>query len=44
MSLTAMTSGLVNITCADRIEIEAVGEEKEVLWCLRHKGMTRKLS
>lgn len=39
MSLTAMTSGLVNVTCAGRIKIEDVGEEKEVLWYLRDKGV-----
>lgn len=29
MSLAAMTSGLVNVTCADRIKMEDLGEAKE---------------
>lgn len=37
MSLTAVTSGLDNVIYADRIKTENVGEEKEVLWCLRDK-------
>lgn len=32
-----MTSGLVNVTCVDRIEIEDDVEEKEVIWYLRDK-------
>lgn len=39
VSLTAMTSGLVNVTCVDRIEIEDDVEEKEVIWYLRDKGV-----
>lgn len=34
-----MTSGLVNVTCVDRIEIEDDVEEKEVIWYLRDKGV-----
>lgn len=37
MSLTSVTSGLVNVICADRIKIENVGEEEDILWCLRDK-------
>lgn len=29
MSLAAITSGLVNVTCADRIKTENIGEAKE---------------
>lgn len=28
-SLATMTSGLVNVTCADRIKIEDIGKAKE---------------
>jgi len=37
ISLTTMTSGLVNVTCADRIKIQDVSEDKEELWYLRDK-------
>lgn len=39
ISLTAITPGLVNATCADRSKIGDVGEEKDILQCLRDKGI-----
>lgn len=39
ISLTAITPGLVNDSCADRSKIGDVGEEKDIVQCLRDKGI-----